>query len=578
MVQASDSMEAERAPAAASERIGDRLVQLGLITADQLSVALHEKQRSNKMLGTILVDFGFISEMELSAILAESSGFEQFVPDAVIVDPEMVLRLPKDVALRNKSVLLSYDDEGKSALVAMADPYDVLAMDQLRRFLPRGTEIRPRVATGIEIAEAIDRFYGYELSIDGILAEMSGGDYDPGAAADGGEEGYTHPVVRLVNAMLFDAVKVGASDLHFEPEESFVRLRYRVDGVMRHIRAIHRDHWPAVSHRLKILAGMNIADKLMPQDGRFSMTLGNREIDFRVSSMPTAHGENIVLRVLDKTKSLRHLPELGFSPKALHYLQTALKRPEGIVIVTGPTGSGKTTTLYAMLEHMSAPTVNIMTLEDPIEYQLPGIRQTQIREAAGLTFSEGVRSVLRQDPDIIFIGEVRDAETAQMALRAAMTGHQVFTTLHTNDALGAVSRLFDLDLHPGLLAGNIIMILAQRLARRLCDTCKTPRQADPVELKILGAEPGERVTVHDAAGCTLCGGVGYRGRIALVEVLTVDDRLDNVIGEGGTRGDMQRAALESGFQGLAEDGAAKVRAGIISIDSLIEAVDLTRRM
>lgn len=564
-------------------RIGERLVQMGLITRDQLDVVVHEQQRSDKMLGTILVEFGFLTEDELSTVLAERTGFDLFHANVTPIDPAAVQILPKSLAEKHNLLLLTHDAKARQATVAMIDPYDVLAMDQIRRYLPHGTEIILHVATSVELSETIDRYYGYELSIDGILAEISGRDIGEKAALElarsSAQEGYVHPLVRLVNAIIFDAVKLGASDLHFEPEEQFLRLRYRIDGVMHHIRAFHRDYWPGISHRLKILSGMNIAEKFRPQDGRFSMNLGNREVDFRVSAMPTAHGENIVLRVLDKTRALRHMEELGFSPYNLGLLQRALQRPEGMIIVTGPTGSGKTTTLYAMLEQLSGPDVNIMTLEDPIEYQIPGIRQTQVREQSGLGFGVGARAVLRQDPDIIFIGEVRDTETAQMALRAAMTGHQVFTTLHTNDAIGAISRLFDLGLNPGLMAGNVIAVLAQRLVRTLCVQCKKPAPASAEELKLLGEKPGTKLTLHQPVGCEQCFQTGYRGRVAIGEVLLVDEALDDVIARNGTRGDLMQTALNfSGFQGMIEDGVDKVKSGLITLDSLKRAVDMTKRM
>ncbi len=556
-------------------RIGDRLLDLGLITLDQLEVALFEQKRSGKMLGTVLVDLGFITHDVLASLLAESSGYDQFDPKTAMVDPDVVAKVSKDIAVRHRVIPLSI--EGQSVFVAMSDPYDVLALDQLRRHFGSGLTVVPKVCPPGAIGELIDRAYGYAMSIDGIVKELETGEVDLTGLESPGT-GYAHPLVRLVDAILLDAVKVGASDIHFEPEELFLRLRYRIDGTMTQVRSFHREHWSPISHRLKIIAGMNIADKLHPQDGRISLNMGNREIDFRVASLPTVHGENIVLRVLDRSQSLVTLDQLGVSAPNLALLERALKRPEGIMIVTGPTGSGKTTTLYAMLGQISSLDVNIMTLEDPVEYQLPLLRQTQVREGAGLGFAEGVRALLRQDPDIVLIGEVRDPETAIMAVRAAMTGHQVFTTLHTNDALGAISRLVDLGLEPNMFAGHVVAVLAQRLARRLCPSCKTMRPATTEECRILGVEADAPPTIAEPAGCEACRETGYKGRTPLVEVLAMDEELDEIVASGGTRATLKAAAMRRGYRTMAEDGIEKVLAGELSLANLVRTVDLTARL
>lgn len=554
-------------------RIGEKLLALGLITPDQLRIGLREKQRSSKMLGAILVELGFVGEAQLAQVLAEATGLERFDPKTTLADPDVVNLVPKEVALKYKVLPFSMTD--RTAHVAMADAYDVLALDQVRRFLPQGVTIQPCVCPAADLSEAIDRAYGYEMSIEGILSELDTGQ---AAALPGEEEGYTHPVVRLVNALLLDAVKVGASDLHFEPEGQFLRLRYRVDGVMNEVRTFHRDYWPAISQRLKLVSGMNIADKLNPQDGRFSFVVGGHDIDFRVSVLPTVHGENIVLRVLDKSRALVDLDQIGFSPHNLKILRRVLKRPEGIILVTGPTGSGKTTTLYAMLAYINSIEVNIMTMEDPVEYQIPLIRQAQAKEGTGVNFDEGVRAILRQDPDVVLIGEIRDATTAQMALRAAMTGHQVFTTLHTNDAIGAVPRLLDLGLRPGMLAGSVIASLAQRLVRKLCTECRRARRAKPEECRILGLDESKPHAIHEAVGCPACRGTGYKGRTALVEILAVDEDLDEVIASSGSRAALKACARQKGFKSMAEDGADKVRSGEIDLNGLVKAVDLTARL
>jgi len=557
-------------------RLGDKLVAQRLISKAQLNVALHEQRQTGKMLGEVLVDLGFISEVKLASALAERTGFQQIDLKATIVDPTLVQMLPKDVARRLRALPVGLSDS--HVHVAMADPYDVMAIDQLRRYFPRDKELMPLVASETEIVEAVDQYYGYAMSLEGILRELETGVFDDTAlAADGGR--YEHPVVRLVNALVFDAVKMGASDLHFEPEASLARLRVRIDGVLTQTQAFHRDHWPAICQRLKIISGMNIADNRSIQDGRFTMRIGNRDVDFRVSLLPTIYGENVVIRVLDHQQSMVPLDKLGFDERNLGLLRRLLLRPEGIVLVTGPTGSGKTTTLYSMLREVSSMDKNTMTLEDPVEYQLGVIRQTQVRESAGIGFAEGVRAMMRQDPDIIFIGEMRDVETAQMAVRAAMTGHQVFSTLHTNDALGVVPRLLDLGLSPSLLAGNVICAIAQRLVRKLCNTCKEEiHPATEAECLVLGADPAKPPIIARPVGCEECRYTGYRGRTAIAEVLRFSADIDDLMVRSATRSDLLAKAREQGFRSMAEDGIAKVLAGEINIASLVRTVDMTDRL
>ncbi len=564
-------MQSRRQP---QMRLGDHLVSMGLISQDQLDVALYERKRGDKMLGEVLTEMGFVTQSALSAVLAESAGLEQFDPNTAMFDPELITKVPKDIAARYKVIPVTLD--GDVLQVAMSDPYDVLALDQLRRCFRRDIEVQPLLTSEGDISDAVDRLYGYEMSIDGILREIETGVVDIHALTT--QDGYVNPTVRLVNAIIMDAVKVGASDLHFEPEGQFVRLRYRIDGVLTQIRTFHKDYWPAISVRIKIISGMNIADTRNPQDGRLSLYVGGREVDFRVASHPTIHGENIVIRVLDKSKSLKPLEGLGFSEHNVKVMNTLLRRPEGIVVITGPTGSGKTTTLYAMLGKINSVRVNIMTLEDPVEYELPLIRQSHIRESSGMTFGEGVRSILRQDPDIVFIGEVRDSDTATMALRAAMTGHQVYTTLHTNDALGAIPRLVDLGLNAAMLSGHIIGILAQRLVRKLCDHCKSSRPATAEECRILGQDAEEPPQVYDAVGCHMCNNKGYRGRIAAVEILPFNDEMDELVSRNASRAELRASAGRYGFRNMADDGVGKVLSGQTSVEELIGHIDMTDRM
>lgn len=554
-------------------RMGDRMVAMGLITEDQLNVALQEKKISGKMLGEILVELGFIEEDTLTAFLAESSGFELFDPKHTIVDGEALALVEKAMAQKFKILPISISES--ELHVAMADPYDVVALDTLRRFIPKNKQIKPLVATAAILSEAIDAAYGYASSINAILKELEEGAEQKDVATLNESEAFTHPIVRLVNALVFDAVKIGASDLHFEPEENFIRLRYRVDGVLYTAQILHKKHWSGISQRIKIMSNMNIADKLSPQDGRFNLNIGGREADFRVSALPTVHGENIVLRVLDKSASIMPLENLGFSEENMARIKLAQSKPEGIIIVTGPTGSGKTTSLYSMLNEINDVEVNIQTLEDPVEYSLPMIRQTHVREGV-LEFADGIRAMLRQDPDIIFIGEIRDHITAEMALKAAMTGHQVYTSLHTNDSFGAIPRLLDLGLKPGMIAGAIVAVFAQRLTRRLCKSCRTEHTPDERECRFLGVDAANPPKIYQArqGGCDACGGQGYKGRVAVVEILLLDEELDELIARGETKAELKALAVKKGFKSMREDGILKVLEGVTDLRALADIVDI----
>ena len=555
-------------------RIGERLVAQGIITQDQLKVALTEKKITGKMLGQVLVDLGFIDEIMLSKFLAESSGFEVFDPKNTIFDGEALSLIKKEDAVKMGVLPISVTE--REILVALVDPYDVVAMDSLRRILPKGMTIKSLVTTPTVLSEAIDAAYGYSSSINDILQELEKeGSEDVSKLKE--DYAYQHPIVRLVNALVFDAVKLGVSDLHFEPEENFVRLRYRLDGVLYTAQILHKRLWNGISQRIKIISSLNIADKMSAQDGRFNLNVGGREADFRVSTLPTVWGENIVMRVLDKSSSIMPLEKLGFSPVNLERIKTAQAKPEGIIIVTGPTGSGKSTSLYSMINAINNVEVNIQTLEDPVEYSLPMIRQTHVKEGI-LDFADGIKALLRQDPDIIFIGEIRDGITGEMALKAAMTGHQVYTTLHTNDSFGAIPRLVDLGLKPGMISGAIIAIFAQRLVRRLCATCKEPHIASPEECKILGISAEDPPQIYDAkpGGCPTCKGQGYKGRVAVAEILLTDDDLDDLIAKGATKAEMRRLAKQKGFKSMKDDGMLKVLDGLTSIAEVAGSIDITK--
>lgn len=567
--------EASTPPPAAKKpmRLGEKLVDLGLISADQLQIVLTEQKNSKKLIGAILVEMGFITESALAEVLAETSGTQKFDAKSTVLDSAVVRMITKELALKFKIIPVGY--EGDVLQLAMADVYNVLAIDQVRRQVPKNVKITPLFCTDTEILEMIDQYYDYEVSVDGILKEIETGIRENNAKLDGRQEGYVNPTVRLVNALLADSIKFGASDIHFEPEGSFLRLRYRIDGSMVQIRSFHRDYWSAMLVRIKIMAGMNIAETRNPQDGRISYNVLGREVDFRVATQPTVHGENVVMRLLDKAKSLVPMEDLGFSDHNVKVLKILLKRPEGIIIVTGPTGSGKTTTLYSILGYINNIDTNIMTLEDPVEYQLPLIRQSNVREGSGMDFLSGIKSLMRQDPDIIFVGEVRDEDTALMAVRAALTGHQVYTTLHTNDAIGAIPRLGDIGVPGHLLAGSLIGVIAQRLARKLCKECRKPRPATEEECRVIGVDSANPPTLHDPGGCPKCKNKGYKGRTAIVEILRVDKGMDELIATHATRSSMEEYLAKAGFVTMQADGIAKLLAGEISFEALMDTIDMT---
>jgi type II secretory ATPase GspE/PulE/Tfp pilus assembly ATPase PilB-like protein len=559
-------------------RIGELLVEKGVVSPDQIRIALTEQKKNKDHLGKILVRLGFATEAVILDVLGGALGQQSVDLGHVVVDGEAIRLIPKDVARRYHVLPLTYEMSRNRLTVAMADTFNVVTLDQINAILGGDVEVHPLLAADADIEKAIDQFYGFELSVDGILQEIETGEIDyTSLEVDSGE--YSQPVVRLVNALLGDAVKRGASDIHFEPEQGFLRFRYRIDGVLRQIRSLHKNYWSAIAVRLKVMAGMDIAETRAPQDGRISLSLSGRPIDFRVSSLPTVHGENIVLRILDRQKGIVELEQLGLEEDLLTTLKLMVARPEGLVLVTGPTGSGKTTTLYSVLTHLNTESVNIMTLEDPVEYPMGMIRQSSINESVRLDFANGVRSILRQDPDIVLIGEIRDEETATMAFRAAMTGHQVFSTLHTNSALGAVPRLLDIGIRPDIMAGNIIGIMAQRLIRRLCSHCKEAYEPSELERRVLGIKlTGRSQFIYRAKGCIHCDSQGYKGRTAIMELLKFDRDLDELIARGATAKELHANATAKGFRSLPDSAIKRVREGLTSIDEIARVVDLTERL
>jgi type II secretory ATPase GspE/PulE/Tfp pilus assembly ATPase PilB-like protein len=564
-------------PAPAKRSLGQILIEQGVLTEDQLRIALLEQLKTKQPVGKLLVKLGFISEATLREALSEKLGMSSVDLMQIVVDPLALRLVPREFARRHNLFPVALERERQRLIIAVSEINNIVALDQLRAQLRGEFEMDIRLAGESEIARAIELYYGHELSIDGILHEIETGEVDYQSLHASGDE-YSQPIVRLVSALLADAVERGASDIHFEPEQNFLRIRYRIDGVLRQIRSLHKTYWPAMAVRVKVMAKMNIAETRAPQDGRISLTLTGRHIDFRVASQVTTHGENIVLRILDREKGIVALDGLGLAAEQLVTLKKMIARPEGMILVTGPTGSGKTTTLYSILSHINHDGVNIMTLEDPVEYPMAMIRQTSINEAAKLDFANGIRSLMRQDPDVILVGEIRDEDTAQMGLRAAMTGHQVFSTLHSNSAVGAIPRLKDNGIRNELMAGNIIGIIAQRLVRRLCRHCRRPYHPGAAEARVLGTQGAKPPTLYRAVGCEHCDFQGYRGRLAIMEILKVDAEIDEMIARGATPREILRLAVERGFHTLAEDGIRRVLDGSTALDELMRVVDLTDRL
>ncbi len=568
------------APVAGTTRIGELLVGKGVISEDQVRIALTEQKsaRRPEHLGKILVRLGFATEAVIRDVLGGALGYDSVDLGRVVVDHDVVKLIPKEISRRYHLLAVTLDKSRNTLTLAMADPFNVIAMDHVRALFDSDIEIKALLAGEADLNKAIDQFYGYELSVDGILQEIETGEVDYRSLEAETEE-YSQPVVRLVNALLSDAVKRDASDVHFEPEHEFLRIRYRIDGVLRQIRSLHRNYWSAIAVRVKVMAGMNIAEMRAPQDGRISLSVSGHPVDFRVSSLPTTYGENIVLRVLDRQKGIVPLEMLGLHEDALATLRLMMARPDGIILVTGPTGSGKTTTLYSMLNHLSSESVNIMTLEDPVEYPMEMIRQSSVNESVRLDFANGIRSLMRQDPDIILVGEIRDADTAEMAFRAAMTGHQVFTTLHTNSAIGAIPRLLDTGILPDIMAGNVIGVVGQRLVRKLCVQCKKPYEPSKVERQLLGIGIGsEAPPVYQAVGCTSCDHQGYSGRLSILELLKFSAEIDELVARRATVREITRAAAAGGFRTLADDGLRRILEGVTSLDEISRVVNLTDRL
>ncbi len=560
-------------PALERGALGDWLVARGAISSEQLSICLQQQKLRRERLGDLIIHLGFISEQLLRDQLSTAFGYPSIDLSQWVPDSEALARVPSALARRHHLLPIAWDAQARKLSLAMDTPQDLIALDAVRAICP-DTELARYLVTARPLLAAIERCYGFELSVARILEEIK---TDSGglsiAAVQAGE--YRQPIVRLLDALLAEAVRERASDIHFEPMEHFVRIRYRIDGVMRRVHTLAKDDWGALCTRLKVMAQMDIAEKRAPQDGRISRTCGEHRVDFRVASINTVHGENLAVRLLDRDRGILPLDALELPPTTHDALVRINHRPNGITLVTGSTGSGKTTTLYSLLAQLDTERLNIMTLEDPVEYSVQNIRQCEVSAASKLSFVSGMRALLRQNPDVILIGEIRDAEVASMALEASLTGHQVYATLHTHSALGAVVRLLDMGLSPGVLIDNITAVLSQCLVRRLCPHCKQRTQPSSHQCHLFELEPS--TAIYRAQGCPQCQGQGYFGRLALMEVLEFDAQLDALLYDRASMIELHQGAKKMRLCSIRADGIARVRQGITSLEELTRVVDLSER-
>ena len=562
-----------------ADRLGELLVREKLITADQLKKAIEEQRTSGGRLGYNLAKLGFINEKELTAFLSKQYGIPSIDPAAAEVDPEVIKLIPEDVA--NKYQVIPISRTGSTLVLAMADPSNIFAIDDIK-FLT-GYNVESMVASEVSIKAAIEKYYAAqeaEMDLGDVLTEFDESDMevlheeeniDVNDLKKAVEDA---PVVKLVNIILTDAIKKGASDIHVEPYEKSFRVRLRVDGVLNEVMKPPFKLKNAIVSRLKIMSNLDIAERRLPQDGRIKLKLGKeKEMDFRVSVLPTLFGEKVVLRLLDKSNLQLDMTKLGFEEKALKDFKDAIEKPWGMVLVTGPTGSGKTTTLYSALSELNQIADNISTAEDPVEFNLMGINQVQMHEAIGLNFASALRSFLRQDPDIIMVGEIRDFETAEIAVKAALTGHLVLSTLHTNDAPSTVNRLLNMGIEPFLIASATNLILAQRLARKICKDCKEEAHIPPQALIDMGISPAEAKAFKcfKGKGCATCNGTGYKGRIALYEVMPLTDNLKELVLNGASSAELKRAAIKDGMKSLRVSGITKMKEGVTTIEEVVRA-------
>jgi type IV pilus assembly protein PilB len=552
---------------AARKRLGDVLVSTGLLTPEQLETALSAQSSSTgprRRLGQVVVDLGLASERDVAECLASLLGLELIDLSKIVPAPDVVKLLPRQVAERVRVLVLDRTPAG-GVVIAAADPTNVLALDDVRLYT-RSSDLKMYVATESQIRDQLNRAWSLgqdSASVEAIVDDVEDDEEGASAAPSGGVSVDDAPIVKLVNQILADAVRLRASDIHVEVQRDVMRVRYRVDGLLRDVMNAPRRIAGSAISRIKIMSGLDIAERRVPQDGRTRFSVEGMAVDARVSTLPSLHGEKVVIRLLTRGDAVPGLDSLGFEPEQLAAFRAALNVPQGLVLITGPTGSGKTNTLYSAIAEIRTPDKNIVTLEDPVEVQLPGITQVGVNDKQGMTFSRGLRSILRQDPDIILVGEVRDAETAELALKAALTGHLVLTTLHTNSAVAALTRLVDMGAEPFLVASSLTAAVAQRLVRRPCGSCLETYRPDDVTLAMLGLTPADlgRTLPHRGAGCPECGGTGYKGRTAVYEVLSVDSTMRQVLIKDPSEGAVGAQARAVGMATLRASAIEKARRG-----------------
>ncbi|TXL62472.1 type II secretion system protein GspE [Cerasibacillus terrae] len=546
-------------------RLGDLLVQSSYITEKQLEQTLLEKSSEEK-LGDALLKEGYITEQQLIEVLEFQLGIPHINISQYPIEQEAIQLVPPEMAKHHHALPIRIEDN--KLFVAMADPMDYFAMEELR--MATGHQIVPAIATKDAIFQAITKYYDLQESLEEVMGELAPNEkIDDTDIADDDS-----PIVRLVNQIIANAVAQRASDIHIDPQETELRIRYRVDGVMRTERSLPKHMQNVIIARIKIMGNLNITETRLPQDGRMKMQIDFKPIDIRLSSLPALHGEKIVMRILDLSNALDQLGKVGFHEENLHKFRSMIQQPNGIVLITGPTGSGKSSTLYAALNELNSDDVNIITVEDPVEYQLAGINQVQVNEQIGMTFATGLRSILRQDPDIVMIGEIRDLETAEISVRASLTGHLVLSTLHTNSAAAALTRLTDMGIEPFLITSSLSGVVAQRLVRRVCRDCS--REVEPTEReKEIFEERGLHVhTVKRGPGCPSCNMTGYRGRMAIHEVLVIDDSLRKLIMQSVSASKIREYAKETGMKFLLDDGLMKVADGLTTTEEVLRVASM----
>jgi len=556
------------------DNIANQLVESSLISQNQLEQALHEQGKSGGSLGYNLVKTGAISEKAFSEFLSQQYQVPAVDLDELKADEHAVELIPSEVATKFQVVPVLR--EGRVLTIAMANPDNIFAIDDIK-FIT-GLEVRPVVATETAIKRAIDRFYDSADSLAEVMRDMEEDfeiveemDDDLGLAEAQSEDA---PVVKLVNSLIADAVNKGASDIHIEPFEKTLRVRFRIDGQLHEMMSPPYKMKGAVTSRLKIMAELDIAEKRIPQDGRIKIRIGSKQIDLRVSTLPTIFGEKVVMRILDKTNLEIDLTKLGFVPESLAKFLKAIESPYGMVLVTGPTGSGKTTTLYSALSRINLPHHNIMTAEDPVEYNLDGINQVNVHEEIGLTFSAALKAFLRQDPNIVMVGEIRDLETGSIAVKAALTGHLVLSTLHTNDAPSTINRMIDMGIEPFLVASSTNLIQAQRLIRRLCEKCKQPVEIHHEALRELGIPNEAPFQIFNPGGCPKCSNTGYKGRLGVYEVMPISAEISEMILNRCSSTEIKEQAVKEGMLTLRSDGIVKLKLGITSLEEVLRETSI----